>query len=164
MLKSNRGSNGSLPRVLIAVVLVAFLLPMSGCTTPIDGNDVEKIVVQMSTTQTVKRDTEDIWDTTSSINKITPKDSTVKWSDMSVVIKDFDGSVLLTKTRPSSDTGTYGDSIEVWYIDSAGEGNAADPGDIIKITGMDDGYEGANIEITYKGNQIASMRLTTDFS
>jgi len=152
-----------LPRILIAVVLVAFLLPMSGCTTPIDGNDEEKIVMQMGSPVTVKRDSVDIWDATSSINKITPKNSVVKWSDISLIIMDFSGSVLLMNTKPSADTGSYGDSIEVWYVDSTGEGNAADPGDEVKLTGMDDGYQGATIEIDYKGRLVGDMRLTTNF-
>ena len=161
-MKNDRASNGGFARILVAVLLVAFLLPMSGCTGP-GGSDEEKITLSLASPSVSKRDTEELWDADIAINKITPKDSTLKWSNIKVVIKDSFGSVLLPLTSVSQNTGTYGSTIEVWYIPLEAGASGVSPGEVIKLTGMDDGYEGAYVTIFNKDTQVGDSMLPTNF-
>jgi hypothetical protein len=163
---SSTSSIGNL-RYITLIAIVALLLPLSGCVSD-DGNggDEGKITMILATPSTAPRDTgsETVWDSELAVNKITPKDSTVKWSSVSIVIKRYDGSVLLLDTPVSEDSGLYGSAVEVWYMDSTGERTQADAGDKLLITGMDDGeYEGATVQVLYKGTLIAQSVLPTDF-
>jgi hypothetical protein len=158
-------TSGNLGYIII-VALVALLLPLSGCIDDGTYDDEDKITFALQMAQVTPRDTgsERVWDAELGIMKITPKGSEVKWSSVSVLIKGSDGSVLLQETPVSTDSGTYGSAVEVWYMDSTGGRNQADAGDKLKVTGMDAGdYEGAYVEVMHRGERVASTPLPTDF-
>jgi len=104
------------------------------------------------------------WDISMNINRITPNDQKVLWTELKILIKGSTGSLLLISTTPTADTGVYADPavIQVWYIET-GANTRMDAGDAIKITGMTTAYEGATVELTKAGNLIASATLPTNF-
>jgi hypothetical protein len=114
--------------------------------------------------------TTDCWDVTLNVQKITPKDVKVKWSELRVIVKSESGSVLDPSSPVAADTGAYtGDDLvsaviqEFWYVEVTTGDDKLDAGDGVKITGMDLTYEGASIEFTKGGERIASATLPTNF-
>jgi hypothetical protein len=100
---------------------------------------------------------------------VTPRDITVAWLNVLVVIKSASGAVLLTETTPRPDAPSYYDdgssgwvAVQVWYVDTDSDLSLSS-GDAFKITGMEDSYEGATVEFTYQDNVIGSTTLPTDF-
>jgi len=155
---------GTILMVAITVVLAAVLwLMVSGM---IGGQEEQKITVNLGSPSTPEKFTRTTacWDTSMNINRITPKDQKVLWSELKILIKGSTGSLLLTATSPGADTGVYADPavIQVWYVET-GANTKMDAGDSIKITGMTTAYEGATVELTKAGNLIASATLPTNF-
>jgi hypothetical protein len=153
--------------LIIIVVVAAITLTLSGCfSPPYATDDTEKITLTLANPFVEPRNTGTamLHDVTLDIMKKTPRDIPVKWSDVRVVVKGADGSVLLPVTPVLEDTGIYGGTVEVWYSDEAGDRLEADAGDAILITGMEaTDYEGAWVEIMRKGERVGSVVLPTDF-
>lgn len=166
---------GTILMVAITVVLAAVLwLMVSGM---IQDPEDEKLTIQLSS-PSVTQYTRGIstWDAVLNINKMTPKDEKVQWTEIRIAIKDSDGSILNSATAaPTSDTSTYNDpvtgattDVQFWFVDIAGDGKMG-AGDNIKITGIDDGaalgndYQGATIQILKAGKIIGDTTLPTDF-
>jgi hypothetical protein len=83
------------------------------------------------------------------INKITPKDEKVSWTEVKIIIKGADGSIKVTADVLTADPGAGGyvspGAIEYWYVEATADTKMS-AGDGIKVTGMDASYEGATIE------------------
>ncbi len=154
---------GTILMVAITVVLAAVLwLMVSGMLTT-DEN--EKITVNLSSPSVASftRGTA-CWDATMNINKITPKDEKVSWSEVKIIVKSSAGSVLQATTTPLLDTGVYAAvaTPQFWYVEATGDTKMS-AGDGIKLTGMPQTWEGAVVELTKGGERIASATLPTNF-
>jgi hypothetical protein len=111
------------------------------------------------------------WDVTLNVQKITPKDVKVKWTELRVIIKSDSGSILNTASTVAADDDTlYNDPagtgpavVQFWFVEVTTGDDKLDAGDGIKITGMDNTYEGADVEFTKGGERIASATLPTNF-
>jgi flagellin-like protein len=154
---------GTILMVAITVVLAAVLwLMVSGMLTT--GDD-EKITVNLSSpsVQSFTRGSA-CWDATMNVNKMTPKDEKVSWTEVKIIVKSAAGSVLQASTVLGADTGVYAlvATPEFWYVEATGDAKMG-AGDGIKITGMPQTWEGATVELTKAGERIASATLPTNF-
>jgi flagellin-like protein len=156
---------GTILMVAITVVLAAVLwLMVSGM---IQGPEDEKLTAQLSSPEVTQYDRSGAcWDAVLNINKLTPKDEKVQWTEIRVVVKADDGSVLNAATAPLADVGSaaYADpaSTEFWFVEIGGDVKVG-AGDAIKVSGMDATYEGATIQLLKAGKIIGSTKLPTDF-
>jgi flagellin-like protein len=161
---------GTILMVAITVVLAAVLwLMVSGMIT---GPDEEKVTVNIATPDVqAQTRTNPCWDATLNINKITPKDEKVKWTEVRCVIKSASGSILNTALAPTADTpasyndpaGTGPGVVQFWFVETDAGDTKMSAGDAIKVTGMDVGYEGATVDLTKAGERIGSITLPTNF-
>ncbi len=172
---------GTILMVAITVVLAAVLWLMVSGMISTDESDKTTVNLASPSVQSldVTERTTACWDVTLNINKITPKDDKVKWSELRIIVKGADGSVLNQATTPAANTGAYaGDLpaggpvvVEFWYVEVTAGDLKMDAGDGVKITGMTDGsgfvgeddYQGAMVEFTKGGERIASATLQTNF-
>ena len=153
---------GTILMVAITVVLAAVLwLMVSGM---ISTSEEDKITVNFAS-PTVQQKTRVItcWDATININKITPKEEKVLWTEVRILVKASGGSVLNTTTALVSDATPYHNYTEFWYVETTAGDDQMSAGDAIKVTGMSDLYEGATVEITKAGERIGSTTLPTNF-
>ena len=152
--------------LLVAFLVVGLLLPVTGCISSDEENEDEKVTFNMEMTRTAPRDTgvTTVWDASANIQKITPSGSNVPWTDVSVVVKDATGSVVLPLTTVKEDTDNYGSGVEAWYVDGTGTRDQADAWDAIKVSGLTEDHESGQISIFFKGNKVATMNLPIDFS
>ena len=111
------------------------------------------------------------WDASFGINKITPKDQTIKWSDLYLVIRRENGSYLQQQLKLEQDDPSRYDNasdgsikVETWYLDHTGGGKNADSGDVIVVTGLGKGLEGCSVSIMREGYQQGSIVLPMDFT
>lgn len=98
---------GTILMVAITVVLAAVLwLMVSGM---IGGQEEQKITVNLGSPSTPEKFTRTTacWDTSMNINRITPKDQKVLWTELKILIKGSTGSLLLSAISPLVDTGVY---------------------------------------------------------
>lgn len=161
--------NGILTTVrafLVAFLVIGLLLPVTGCISSDEEKEDEKVTFNMTMTTTAPRDTgvTTVWDATADIQKITPSGSNVPWTDVSIVVKDATGSVVLPLTTVKEDTDDYGSGVEVWYLDGTGGRDRADEGDAIKVSGLTMDHEGGQISIFFKDDRVGTMNLPTDFA
>jgi hypothetical protein len=91
------------------------------------------------------------------------------YTDIRVIVKASDGSVLIPATKPlANNPSNYDDGsdgsvdVQVWYV-SITFGSIMFAGDSFILTGMTDAYEGAMVQIMHKDRQIGSTTLPTDF-
>ncbi len=102
------------------------------------------------------------------INKITPKELRVHWTNITVEVEDSTGAILIAKSPLIADTGVYDDEpldgidIGLWYIDVSSDDNMG-AGDSFKLTGFTTDAEGGKVNIYLDGVLIWSARLPTDF-
>ena len=156
---------GTILMVAITVVLAAVLwLMVSGMIST--GNESKTTVnIASPIVQQVNRGAVG-WDVTMNINKITPSDVKVLWTELKITIKSASGSILLAQTTCIADIYPVAypnvGIIGKYFVDVAGDGKLG-AGDAIKITGMDATYEGALVEIAKGGQLIGSSNLPTNF-
>jgi len=155
--------NGSAMIALMAMAMV--LAATAGCVEENGDGEVGKVTILLASPFVDARDTVsgEVYDATMDVNKITPSDTEVGWTQVTISIKDAFGSLLLADTPVSKDTGMYSDSVEVWYLDEAGGRAVADAGDAIMVTGMDQSYQGGLVEVFYRGMKAADSKLPTTF-
>ena len=164
---------GTILMVAITVVLAAVLwLMVSGM---IQDPEVEKLTIQLSSPSVSQYERPTgaspavyVWDAVLNINKMTPKDEKVKWTEIRIAIKGSDGSILMPSEAPESDVGATAYSIvlndvEFWYVDITTGDVKVSAGDSIKVTGMSVAYEGATLQILKAGKIIGTTTLPTDF-
>jgi hypothetical protein len=109
------------------------------------------------------------WDAVIIITDISPGEGKLDWIDTLIQIKYADGSVALDPTTPPLDgeqlydDGSDGTiTVEVWHIDTPPM-NRANTGDSIKLTGLDEGYQGATVLVFRGDERIGSTILPIDF-
>jgi flagellin-like protein len=165
---------GTILMVAITVVLAAVLwLMVSGM---ISTSDEDKITVNLASPSVQKYDrgvtvVNYVWDATLNINKMTPKDEKVLWSEVKIIIKSAAGSILNQAASPGDDaTATYDTddvpaniAVEFWYVETTSGDTRMSAGDAIKVTGMTAAYEGASLELTKAGERIGSATMPTNF-
>ena len=164
---------GTILMVAITVVLAAVLWLMVSGMISTEESDKTTVTLANPSVRSMEAGvdrTTACWDVTLNVQKITPKDVKVKWSEVRMVVKGDDGSLLNAATAPGADTGAYtGDDlvsavvVEFWYVEVTTGDTKLDAGDGFKITGMDSTYEGADVEFTKGGERIASATLPTNF-
>ncbi len=153
-------------RKLEAITFVVILIPAiaAGC---INLGEEETGPTTFSLTDAVvtKRGTNagDVWDAVWTINKVTSDEDNVRWTHVTVTIKDNTGTVLLQATPVSIDRGLYGSAVEVWYNDNSGDENTVNAGDGFKVTGMSRSYQGGVVQFNYRGSLAASSSLPIIF-
>ena len=182
---------GTILMVAITVVLAAVLwLMVSGMITDTDEQkttvnvaspDVTAWSSEIDPDPAAANDEYYIYDAVLNINKITPKDDKVLWSEVRLLIKGSDGSVLQTETTLTDDAGASYDrdgtvatgggviDVEYWYVET-GNDLKMSAGDAVKITGLTagdastDDFQGAQVILKKAGEQIGSITLPTDFA
>jgi hypothetical protein len=164
MAPQERGRSRGAVLSMVAAVMMATLC-LSGCLSSPTTQEEPKITIILESPFAEGRQgtTDQVWDATLDIMRILPTESEVPWSGLRVLVKSETGSVLLVATEPVADSGTYGDAVEVWYVDTTGNRDRADAGDAFKVTSMSEDYEGATVEVLRVGERVASTRLQTDF-
>ena len=176
-------------KILVFAVAVVILVPVVvvvawAMTSSDDGGggppyeeDIGKITVNFASPSVQKFDRASsgppaiyVWDAVLNINKITPKEERVLWTEVRILVKSDVGSVLQTATSMSPDgSATYDDDdggyidVEFWFVETTSGDTKMSAGDAIKITGMPSTWEGATIEITKAGERIGSISLPTNF-
>ena len=152
--------------IACVIVIAALLFLTIQGTEPEPGMSVVLNFSSPSVEPQVRNGTM-VWDGTLMINRRSPRESTVRWSHLSAVIRSSNGTVILASTSLDADPGVYDISapirIEVWYNESLEAGTTADPGDAIKITGMSTDCEGAVVELVLDGQRIGMVWLPADF-
>lgn len=153
--------------VAVALIYVVFLGVVEEVTTP----ENEKVTVNLASPIMQQRDIDSTtyWDAALNVNKVTPRNVELQWSDVRLIARSSMGSVLIPPL-PLDEDGTmaYDDAsdgivvVEVWFVDVDGDG-LFEAGDTIKLTGMTTEYEGALVELHRSGELIASGTLPTDF-
>ena len=157
----SRQLNGSAMVALMAMVMV--LAVTTGCIDENGNGGTGKVTLVLAMPFVDARDTVsgEVYDATMDISKVMPSDADVGWTQVTVVAHAALGSVLLTETPLSKDTGMYSDSVEAWYVDEAGGRNKADAGDAIMVTGMDQPYQGGFVQVLSRGELVASSSCDT---
>ncbi len=163
---------GTILMVAITVVLAAVLwLMVSGM---ISTSDEERITVNLQSPDVQAAEAARyaaqgtvVYDATLNINKITPKEEKVLWTEVRIIVKGASGSVLQSAAPLALDgSAAYSAAnpvvVEYWYVETTGDTKMG-AGDGIKVTGMPDTWEGATIELTKAGERIAEANLPTDF-
>lgn len=155
---------------IVCSVLVAFVALKDEGGDGYYGSDVERITVTLAVPEVQRqmRDGEMVWDAILNIQKITPVDKKVLWTEARVLIKSESGSILLQATALSADNSSaYDDTapitVQVWYVETTRGDTKMSAGDAIKLTGMSDWYEGATIEIRKGGDIIGHATMPTNF-
>lgn len=151
----------------MAVALVATLMVLTtGCISEEDGdwNGPATFSLEQPFMESRSTNAGNVWDATMDITKVLPADEDVDWVHVTVVIKDAFGSVLLPDTPVSKDGGFYGSAVEVWFVDDVGNANAADAGDAIKVTTMDQSYQGGLVIVNFMGSRAAAANLPLAFT
>jgi FlaG/FlaF family flagellin (archaellin) len=154
---------GIILMVAITIVLAAILWLMVSEMTAVD-QDVNTTINLAYPQVSQKLDNTTRWNVRIDINKITPDDVRVLWTEVKVIVKDYSGSVLDPATDVASDTGgPYSNSTSFWYVETTTGDIDVGAGDGILITGIDSSYEAATVELVKAGERIASMTLPTNF-
>jgi hypothetical protein len=111
-----------------------------------------------------KSDNATRWNIRIDINKITPKDRKVLWTEVKIIVKSSIGGVLDAATDLVADTGgPYANTTAFYYVETTSGDNKMSAGDGIKLTGLSSSYEGAIVELTKGGERFASATLPTNF-
>jgi hypothetical protein len=163
--------------IVVVVVLTAFIGTAVFMWFYIDEGEVfepdEETTLNLAPPSVHSRDIANVthWDAIIEINLVTPRDVTVDWLGVVVEVRDEDGTVLfpMTEVLPNDPSG-YDDAangwvdVQVWYVDADADG-VVDAGDAIKITGMNDRYEGGYLQVVGAGpfEPIGSITLPTNF-
>ena len=152
-------------RKLEAITFVVILIPAiaAGCLT--SDEETGPTTFSLTAPNVTSRETNfgTVWDAVWTINKVTSDEDNVRWTHVTVTIKDSTGSVLLQDTPVSKDSGFYGSAVEVWYNDNSGDANTVDEGDGFKVTGMSRSYQGGVVQFSYRGSLAASSSLPIIF-
>ncbi len=149
--------------VAITIVLAAILWIMVSGMTEVD-QDIKTTMNLAYPKVSQKSDNATRWNVRIDINKITPDDVKVLWTEVKVIVKDYSGSVLDPATDVVADTGgPYANTTAFYYVETTTGDDEVSAGDGILITGVDSSYEGATFELVKAGERIASIDLPTNF-
>lgn len=157
--------------VLIAIPIILAIMWL-GIFVSVIEEETEKVTLTLASPDVTQRMITDqtYWDAEIEINKVTPNLALITFSEVKVIVKSSDGSVLIPSTKPLYDEPSdYDDGldgtvdVQVWYTATV-PGSIVIAGDSFKLTGMTDtDYEGALVQITRDGKIIGSTTLPTNF-
>lgn len=155
-------------RKTILVSLMMVSLAFAGCFD--DGervtNPYEDVAVNMAIPEVEYREagTEDVWDATIRVNKVTPSDARVLWKDIQVEVMSSTGEFLLERDEPRPDPGAYDTVPQGWYLENASDADTLDEGNELRITTMGKAFEGATLRLYASEELIGTATLPNDFS
>ncbi len=138
--------------VLIILAVVAAALFFMGLMSLVQDLPDDPVVV-MSAPQVTPRQlgNNTVWDATLEIVRVRPSD--IRWDDLTIYIESRGGTVLLDEMIVGLDDPTqYDDAadgwvdVQLWYVESPSDGSL-DAGEAIRITGMDERYQGSTVEL-----------------
>ena len=139
------------------VVIIATIIWILVSGMLIDPNE-PMITVSVDKPRVNTRGT--VHDATIGVVRVSPEDQAVPWSQVHVLVKAYNGSVLNQSTAPTTDTNaTYHDYVEIWYVEVTPGDMMMSGSDSIKITGMSKDYEGATVILIANGERIAEVDL-----
>lgn len=151
------------------ISIILFLILWAAIVILMDDGDYIHTTVNIAPPQVSTRDVDGVvyHEAVLNINKITPRDDRIVWSDLNIVVRTADGTLLLAPTVPRPDDtflAYMGSEIDVhlWYVETGGN-NRMDAGDALRITGMTLEFQGATIELFVSGDSIGSTVLPTNF-
>ncbi len=157
--------------VLVAIPLILAIMWL-GILVDVIEEETENVTLNLASPVVTQRTIADqtYWDAEIEINKVTPNLALITFSEVRVIVKSSDGSVLIPSTEPLFDEPSdYDDGldgtvdVQVWYKATV-PGSIVIAGDSFLLTGMTDtDYQGALVQITRDGKIIGSTTLPTDF-
>lgn len=172
-----KDDSGTFVKVIVIVVVVVVLLAIMfaiiwmGILGAIDDIPDERLTLNLAAPAVTQREIANvtIWDLTIEVNLVTPRDTMVLWAGVEIFIFSREGVDLQTgMPLVPDDPSNYDDAtngwidVEGWYIETSLD-LFIDEGEAIKVTGMDDRYEGSTLEIVSMGDVVGTIRLPTDF-
>lgn len=156
--------------VILALVIVGSAILLMGILDLV-GDLPEDTVVVLGTPQVAQRQVGNVtvWDATLPVELVTPRDQEVYWDDLVIVIESREGRALLSEqivgldgTSPYDDASDGWLDVELWSVEGPVDG-VMGPGEALKITGMDEGYQGATLSMRLGTTVIASVDLPRNF-
>lgn len=173
-----RKKETSVAWIVVAVVVVLIAIPAVialmwlGISGVVTEQEPHNLVLNLGSPTVTQRQIADeaYWDADYTIFRMTPRGELVEWSDVRIVIKANDGHLLDAETGPlPDDPDAYDDgadgsvNVQFWYETTIIDNHLMMEGDTLRITGMTYEYEGAYVEVFYRGHQIGDSVLPTDF-
>ncbi len=186
---TNRGRNYDVrrrglqePMNRVYLVVVATIVVVLLATTYVlmmfeaiddEGPDIVKVNLAPAVIQNRTLEDEVHWDATFHVNKVTPRDSIVRWAEVRVSLLSESGDVLVERMELEPDAplnyddGTDGlVDIEAWYVDLPTDGRMNSEDRFI-ITGLDRDHQGCSVillrRVDSQWEQIASGTLPLEF-
>ena len=172
---------GTILMVAITVVLAAVVwIMVSGMLVAPEAKSITLNIKQPSVTaaETARYSTTPlpvVFDAVMDIEKVSPNEERVLWTEVTLTIKSSTGSLLkgASALRPDGslpyDTDADGSiDVEIWYIETTTGDSKVSASDCVKVTGLSTGgaspsYESASIELFKGGERIGSVELPSDF-
>ena len=155
--------------VKIALVMTLLLLTtaIAGCLGDGDEDDEDVTVTITFMVPELEPRTEGqetVWDATVAVDRVSSTDhGDVLWTDLWAAILDSTGQIIPLNSPIPADGGTYGGTVEAWYVDPTGGSDTMDAGDAIKVTSLNLTHEGWTVTIYSNSGQGGSFHLPSDF-
>ena len=154
-----------------AVAMVVGFIAVSEYVA-IDDDPHFHTTVNLSSPSLVRDGSDEIptWEMTSNVNKVTPRDDKIHYSQVRITIRSSDGTSMVEKAKPmpedpSGTTQTSG-IVQIWFNDTNDNGDL-DAGDVMRITGISTDHEGALVLIIFKwreiDQQVGTIQLPLEF-
>ena len=171
------GSDTAFRVVAIAIVVIFLLIVVLGVIffmgflsgIPEDNHYHDEVILSAPKVTQRQISNVTVWDAALDINTVRPSDFEPNWSYVRIKITSRDGMTLLSIVGlDPDDPHSYDDAsngwvdVEAWYIDK-NSNTLLDEGDTIKLTGMDDRYQGSTVEVLRAGEQIGTLTLPLNF-
>ena len=147
---------------MVGCIVLATML--AGCFD--DGDDEEQPCASLAMPWIERWDEDNVtvWNVRVDVNRISPEDAEIPWSDLRLGVYDKSGTLILPpqplREWTDSESST---SPVVWFVETTSYDTNMHPGDGIKLTGIDRTYEGATIELRINGEKCASVPLPKEF-
>ena len=159
---------------MVAIVIVLAAIAWIMVSGMVEGPDEEMITVTLERPdiemQSRGATPTMVWDGTIEILDIAPDHKKVAWSELRILVKSQNGSLLQAVTNlTANDPPAYdsddsdGISVQFWFVETTSGDTQMNAIDAIKLTGMGLSYEGASVDIMRKGEIIGSFSLPTWF-
>ena len=166
-LRRFRSDPGGVSPVIGEVLMVAIVIIMTAIIWLLVSEMLIEPEEPMITVHLMKPDVSTrgpVYDAILTVNRVSPGDQSVLWTELTVVVLSENGSALNQSMVPCSDSNaTYHDYVEVWYVEVTPGDTIMTGSDAIKITGMSTDYEGATVILLKGSERIASIGLPVIF-
>lgn len=144
--------------LMVAIVVIMATIIWILVSGMLEDPNEPMITVSLDTPRVNTRGT--VYDATLGVIRVSPEDQSVPWSQVYVLVKSYNGSILNESTLPKTDTNaTYHDYVEIWFVEVTPGDMMMGGSDSIKITGMSKAYEGATVILVTGGERIAETDL-----